>query len=274
MTKVFEPHEICKNFSLEDMPGEVWEDVGIAPSCQFGFYKVSNYGRVKSLERFVNHPEGGVAKKVGKILSQGVSKYGYLLVLLHFNGVKTNYRVHRLVAFCFLGAHSELNAVNHKDGNKSNNVVENLEWVTAKENSQHAVLNNLFKQPLGSNRPNSKISESDVVEILEMLQNGVSSKEIANKFSIGVGQISSIKRNRTWKHVARKFEFPLCIGEQHFLSKLTNLDVVEIHNLLENGKCSQYEIAKKFNVAQSVISRIKTGARWAHLKDGLSIPNG
>ena len=100
-------------------------------------YEISNFGRVKSLGNKSNH-------KSEKILKQCLSrKNGYLSVSLSKNGKTKSYRVHRLVAEHFIPNSNKLFQVNHIDGNKQNNHINNLEWITCKENIHHAWNNNL-----------------------------------------------------------------------------------------------------------------------------------
>ena len=96
-----------------------------------GYYKISDTGLVKSLARHCIHKD--------KILSQGNNGKGYLFVGLSKKGKVKRFYIHRLVAESFLPNRGRKPEVNHKDGNKSNNFVSNLEWVTGKENKQHAV---------------------------------------------------------------------------------------------------------------------------------------
>jgi hypothetical protein len=102
-------------------------------------YEVSNLGNVRSVERMVNNRlSNGLRKSPSKLLKQGKSKSGYLIVSFCVDGVKSNQTVHRLVARAFIENESNKPQVNHKDGNKHNNSVENLEWVTVSENAKHA----------------------------------------------------------------------------------------------------------------------------------------
>lgn len=97
-----------------------------------GLYEVSNFGRV-----FSHYGKG-------KILSDCKSSSGYKLVQLVKDGIKKDFNVHRLVANAFIENPFCKEYVNHIDGNKANNSVDNLEWVTSRENIQHAIRTGLY----------------------------------------------------------------------------------------------------------------------------------
>jgi hypothetical protein len=112
---------------------EIWKDIEGYESL----YQVSNLGRVKSLERVVGcgNKMIRVNEKIRKLNPNG---NGYLNLLLHKEGVKKAFRVHRLVAEAFIPNPNNLPEVNHKDGDKLNNTVDNLEWCTKSHNETHA----------------------------------------------------------------------------------------------------------------------------------------
>lgn len=101
-----------------------------------GLYEVSSLGKVKSLQR-----RGATTK----IIKPRKNSNGYLIVGLHKNGIRKEVAIQRLVAMTFIKNVKGKPEVNHIDGNKENNNVSNLEWVTHKENMEHARNNNLIK---------------------------------------------------------------------------------------------------------------------------------
>lgn len=134
-----------------------------------GVYQVSNMGRVRSLD----HITGGKHWR-GKILSTAVTA-GYPIVKLSKGSEKHPRRVHRLVAEAFLDNPENLPEVNHIDGNKNNNRMDNLEWCTSKENKIHAWVTGLTKLPPAQTpRP--------VIQILD-------EKEIASYMSMEIAEI-------------------------------------------------------------------------------------
>lgn len=121
----------------------IWRDV----TGFEGLYQVSDTGLVRSLDRVVQQisRHGCLMDRLykGKILKPRVGKAGYLYLHLRNREFKKTAKVHRLVAEEFVLGRFDGAVVNHKDGNKLNNTVENLEWVTVKENNSHAVRLNL-----------------------------------------------------------------------------------------------------------------------------------
>ena len=123
---------------------EIWKDI----TGYENKYQVSNLGNVKSLDYINNLGK----TKIGKLLKYRISDRGYNSAMLYKDGKQKTYKVHRLVAFAFIENKHNKPYINHKDGNKLNNNILNLEWCTHKENVVHAFKNNLNRFDLNKKR--------------------------------------------------------------------------------------------------------------------------
>jgi len=135
-----------------------------------------------------------------KVLKTEVMKKGYHRVKLYKDSKGKKFFIHRLVAKAFIPNPENKDTVNHKDNDKSNNKVENLEWMTNRENYEHAQENNWALCHKGSGHPNSKLEEKDVLSIRKLRSKGIGVKEIAHRYKISDSHIYSICSYRTWKH--------------------------------------------------------------------------
>lgn len=136
---------------------EIWKDLKEYENL----YQISNLGRVKSLQRRKSNynQKGftGTFKLIQeKILKPKVDRKGYLYVQLYKNGKSKMFKVHRLVAQTFIPNLRNKPQVNHKDGNKQNNFIDNLEWCTNTENQKHAWKIGLQKSRFSKNNSKAK----------------------------------------------------------------------------------------------------------------------
>jgi hypothetical protein len=172
---------------------EIWKDiVGYE-----GLYQVSNLGRVKSLPKMC-----GRSFREERLLTVDLSNCGYNRVSLCKDNKLTKYGVHRLVATAFIENPCNLPQVNHLDGNKTNNNVCNLEWCTAKDNTNHAFNNGL--RATGETHWKSKLTEKDVAWIREHYLKGdriYGSKALGRKFNVKDSTILCVVNGITWRDV-------------------------------------------------------------------------
>lgn len=166
-----------------------------------GLYEVSSKGRVRSLPRYIRHWRGGLAKLRGTILKAG-TKARYEMIILCRDGQIEYRQVHSLVAQMFIPNPDNKPEVNHKDGNKRNNLVTNLEWCTREENVAHAIRNNLYRGLRGSANKNSKLNEDVVAEIKKRLRRGEMGRRIAEAVGTNEILVSMIKHGHIWKYVS------------------------------------------------------------------------
>lgn len=154
------------------------------------FYLVSNYGRIKNTKtKYIRTPS--LDKKRG---------YYYICISLGNDSFKKYIKIHRAVACTFIPNIYNLPQVNHKDGNKENNYVENLEWVTAQENTIHAYKNGLT--PTGEKSVFSKLTKEDVEYIRSHhipKDKDYGSAALARKYNVHPSTISKIVHKKSWK---------------------------------------------------------------------------
>ena len=149
-----------------------------------GYYEVSNFGNVRSVK-------GG--RRSGRLLKASRRTLrGYMVVSLCKDGRTQSASVHRLVAKAFISNPEHKPCVNHKDGNPSNNHVDNLEWVTYAENEGHALY------VLGKRNSQAKLKPQDIPVIKSRLANGDRIVDIAKDYDVHKGLIWQIKDGRIW----------------------------------------------------------------------------
>ena len=136
--------------------------------------------------------------KTKYIKSQYVSDTGYYMITISKNNKSKPYRVHRLLANNFIENPKKVKEVNHIDGNKLNNDLSNLEWVSHFGNMQHAFSSGLANNT-GVKNGMAKLNERKVREIKELLKQGISQYKIAKKYNVSRSAILKIHLNKTWK---------------------------------------------------------------------------
>lgn len=182
--------------------GEEWRKCPDYPE-----YSVSNRGRVRR-----DAPKRGA--KVGRTLSCAPGGPGYPIVRLHGIDGARAFSVHRLIALAFLGNPPEgKSQVNHKNGVKTDNRVENLEWASAQDDANHreklgrvargeahGSKTHPERTVRGEMQGSARLTDESVREIRRRLQ-GETQRAIARRFGVAPATISDIARGRTWRHV-------------------------------------------------------------------------
>lgn len=164
---------------------EVWKPI----MGYEGLYEVSNLGRVKSLDRLIKTGRGGLQFREGTILKSKLDKYGYPNLGLYKNGVGKFFTIHRLVAMHFISNPDNLPQVNHKDEDKTNNCVENLEWCDAKYNNNYGTRN----ERNSNVQINDKKKSKPVIQLTlnnEIIGLYFSIKEATRQTGVGSNEIS------------------------------------------------------------------------------------
>ena len=143
------------------------------------------------------------------LVSQQEIQKGYLRVSLMTNKGRKFFMVHRLVLEAYQPRKDSLQLqVNHKDGDKHNNCLDNLEWCTGLENISHAYRNNLANKAKGENAGCVKLTEQQVLEICELIQSGTDSlTAIGQKYGVSKYCISDIKRKKSWSWLTKDYNF-------------------------------------------------------------------
>lgn len=183
---------------------EIWKDI----EGYEDLYQISNRGRARSLSRYMSIPKNNHSKKHRKFHKGGIletnkpGNRGYAALALYYNAkMSKRIVVHRLVAKAFIPNPKDKPQINHKDGNKLNNHVNNLEWVTCSENHYHAYSMGFRSHLVGNNAPNNKLMEPQVLEI-KKLKGKYSGRIIGRMFNISQQHVSRIHSNQAWKHLA------------------------------------------------------------------------
>lgn len=183
-----------------DMSQEIWKDI---PGYE-GYYQVSNLGNVQSLDRLIPYKDKTWSLRKGRLLSQRLYVSGYLVVHLYKNNQNKDKKVHQLVASAFLTKDKYRNCVNHIDGNKLNNKLSNLEYLTNGENIKHAwdsgLMSHIHKERVGEKHHRSKIT-NEQARMIKILIKDYTIKEVSFIMNCPFTTVYNIKANRTWKHI-------------------------------------------------------------------------
>ena len=179
---------------------EIWVDVsGFEP-----FYEISTLGRIRSKPRMKRIRGGGLQPIPARLITAQLLKNGYFYVTLWSGKTKgTTTPLHRVIAKAFIPNPENKPEVNHLNGIRTDNSIENLEWCTTRENALHKYRVLGYKCPTtlkGTANKAAKLNDDKVRQILT-LAGSVSMAGIAQRFSVSKRAVQFIIHRKTWKHV-------------------------------------------------------------------------
>lgn len=177
-----------------------------------GLYEVSGHGRVRRVGKAARTGRGrGGGARVGRVLKLQPVPGGYLKAQLWRNGVMTPRLAHVLVAAAFIGPCPDGQEVNHRDGVKSNNQADNLEYLTRPDNMRHAYrmgLRDATRYVTGESHPNAKLTAADAAAIRRLYKPRSCGKDaygmprLASEFGVNHKTIRDVLIGKSWKEVA------------------------------------------------------------------------
>jgi hypothetical protein len=176
------------------IPDEVWLPL---PAYE-GLYEVSDYGRVRSVDRTVPYRGGKSRKLSGRALKQQPSTHDYPAVSLCRDGSYRSFAIHILVARAFIGQPADGEEVRHRNGDRSNPTLSNLCYGTRTDNMQDAADHGTLAR--GEKNGHARLNEADVKHIRTM-QGIVSARSLAELFGVTRGTIYAIQGHKRWRHV-------------------------------------------------------------------------
>jgi hypothetical protein len=180
---------------VSKLPKKVWEDI----EGFVGYYQISNHAEIRSLDRWVATKPSSNNKRFikGQVMKSCINNYR--VIRLSKDGISKHFLLHRLLALAFIPNPNNYPCVNHIDGNKLNNDLNNLEWCTYSYNSTHSYI--IGKQnKKGENHHFAKLTEKDVREIRYM--DGTLTRWFMSKlYNISIHTIRDICIGRRWSHI-------------------------------------------------------------------------
>ena len=200
------------------------------------------------------------SEKSNRFLKKCTTNSGYYFVTLTKDGWSKPYLIHRLVASAYLGVDLD-EVVNHKDGNKLNNSVSNLEWCTYKENTKHAYDTGLRnREVVNSYR---SIDNDTCHKICAMLEEGARNKDICSALNLKPTAVSNIKAGKDYRDISCEYNFRKIPSS----NRIAESKVIAICNSLCEG-LSISKIIKKYNTCYTTVRSIKDRKAYTYLTKG------
>ena len=223
------------------------------------------WSSIKNYPGYWVNKKGEILGKKLNIYKQGRNHKGYPIVSMYYkenNEYKLKTKsVHRIVAETFIYNDNPKikNQVNHIDGNKENNTVENLEWCTNQENKKHAMDNGLVAYQKGENHNSAILNNKQVIDIYTSDE---SRECMAEKYNISKHNVSNIRGDNTWTHITKN----LTKGK-YKNDRLLSEDIIKDIFL---STLSNKEISEKYNIDKAIISNIKNGKSYRNITKNIN----
>ncbi len=231
------------------METEIWEYIP-----EFGdFYEFSSLGRIRSWYFYSSSYGKTIKKDTPKILSPGITLgYQVVNILISSKGIKHRDYVHRLIARCFMNNYDKSMVINHKNGIKNDNRLINLECVTRKQNTQHAIKTGLLVFGTCEKHSRTGLKNSDAIDIFN---SPLTTKQLAKQYEISVSAVNGIKTGKTWSKIT---------GKNYKKVYRSYLKEYEVLGIL-NNKSTYKRIASKYGVLERTVSGIKRGDYYSRI---------
>ena len=192
----------------------ILDQINIGGEVYIGYERISDVCRFVYLNgietRYIVTIQGNVynSENMHKLMPATMPN-GYQKVLIYYNsGKRKQVSIHRLVANAFIPNPNNLPQVNHIDGNKKNNNIDNLEWVTGSENIKHAFNTGLKHAAKGQDCTFAKTTDENVRRICEeLVENELTPPQIAKKYSVYRKTVILILQRKQWIHVSKDYDF-------------------------------------------------------------------
>jgi DNA-binding CsgD family transcriptional regulator len=222
----------------------MWKPIRI--DNELTVYSISTLGEVRN-------------DKFNRLLKLTPTPRGYVSVRLCLSHRQVDVFVHVLVMEAYAPIREMCCIqVNHNDGNKSNNDIDNLEWVTPSENIQHAFDTGLASTRKGMDSNFNTYPETAIMYVCELLSDGIHSSEISKIVNIPPSTIRAIRNRYIWKDLSKDYEFPT-ITKRH-----TENEIRRVCELIQTNHTT-IEISNILNINKSVIKNIRNGYAWRHI---------